>query len=1161
MNSELRRLRCLHELSILDMPCKAEYEALVEATARLCGMPAAALCMVDEQRVQPIAVFGTPLAEVAREQSMCAYAIGSPGLFIVQDTRRDERFRDSPWVTGAAQVVFYAAMPLVLADGAAVGSLAILDSVPRSMPPDAARLLALQAQQAVALLRGRRDGQRLQQTQQQLAEIETLGHVGRWEFDIDARRVHWSDEVFRILGHEPQTFVPTLANFASQLHPEDRPALSHDLAHLDAGDGLVDTVHRVVRPDGSVRHVHERGRRVSYPGSLGDRVVGTMHDVTAEHEAVDAMRQQMLQQRHLHERLRLACRLGHLGDWHFDVATRRLHWGEEVYRILGIDAHEEASIDKVLRLLAPLEREALMNAFSDCCRSGTPYDLVLQITSTSGRTLWSRSMGEAVRDADGQITRVQGAFQDVTDQVLAVERDHALSRRLQAALEGMGDAFCLLAPDSRVLYFNVAAERLLSCDRGAVLGQPLWEAVASLADSPLHQAAQESLDSGHSTHLGYFHAPQRRWHEASVHCADSGLAIYIRDVTQQHARMETWRLLAEAMPLIVWTALLDGSVDYLNPALARYAGVPIEALMREGWLDLVHPDDRPRVIRTWAEARARREAGQSEFRLRRADGVYRWHLARTVLLADLAGQLKWYGSTTDIDDTKLLQQAAQAMALQLATTMESITDAIFTLDEQWCFTFLNRQAQLELGRPREELLGRPLWQEFPGASGTRFQQELEHCVASRGAVHFEEVFVPLDKALEVSAYPSDSGVTVYFRDVTQRRRSEQDRVARQAAEHASQAKSEFLARVSHELRTPLNAILGFAQLMELDADAPLQGVQAERLHRIRGAGRHLLDMINEILYLTGIEAGNVQLNLAPVAIAPVVQQCLESLEPQAAAAGVKLRNGMHSDMPVVLADEKRLRQVLLNLLSNAVKYNRRGGWVEVSVRTDADRIRIDVADTGKGLSTQQLARLFQAFDRLGAERTEIEGTGLGLVISKGLTQLMQGDLHVAQREGGGSVFTLELRSAHAAAEPGFPMSDSAAPAPVATSDGSDGSFSLLYIEDEPVNALLVRQVLLARPQYRLHEAADGRSGVQLARELQPDLVLIDMNLPDMKGYEVLALLQGDASTAHLRCIALSADAMPSTIRAALETGFIDFWTKPIDVPDFLRRLDGKLQEH
>ncbi|MDZ5458088.1 PAS domain S-box protein [Azohydromonas lata] len=1168
MNEEVRRLRTLHELGLLDTAPQAEYDDLARLAATLCGTPSAALTLVDEHRTWPKATFGPPMPEVSREDSLCARALGAGDFFEVEDATRDAALSGLAPVSGPPHIAFYACVPLALADGARVGALSVFDTRARRLDEAARDWLRTLARQAVCLLERQLERRRHEETAQQLADIQSLSHVGTWSLELASGSVQWSAEVFRILGLDESTFVPSREAYFALVHPEDRPRLEHAIAR--AGEAPMDLRVRVLRPDGSRRCVHERAALREGPEPFGQRLAGTIQDVTAEHEALLALQQRQQALERAGERLRLACEMGHLGTWEFDVLRQRLHGDAEYLRILGFEPAETPTPQQVIALFEPGHQRAIALAFEQACEHGTPYDLVLKFTCRKGLTRWTRSVGKPVRGVAGPgagssaVVRVHGIFQDISQQVEAVEAAYQVGRQLEATLERMSDAFYLLDGHWRFLYFNAAAERLLGRSRRELLGHTLWEAFPATVGSPLEQLYRATMADGRTRRLEFHYRPQDRWHDISAFATDEGLAVYFRDNTEQHVQMQKWRLLAESMPIVVWTARQDGTLDFASSRLARYTGVPVEQVIPQGWLALVHPDDKGAVVQRWGEAVKQLKPFEIEYRLRRFDGAWRWHLisAQPVNI-DGGATMAWYGSSVDIHDHKRLEQEARALATRLTATMESITDGIFSLDDGWRFTYVNGQAEVFLARRRGELLGRTVWDEFPEAVGSRFQREYELCMRTGTVVRFEEHYPPLGKRYEVSAYPSDDGgITVYFRDVTEREQAERERAARRTAEQASEAKSRFLARISHELRTPLNAILGFAQMMEMDADAPLRGAQAERLRKVHAAGRHLLAMISEILDLASIEAGSTPLALQALDLHALVRGSLGSVEPLAEAAGVRLINDVGAGAPAVLADGLRLHQVLLNLAANAVKYNVRGGWVRLSAREESGRVRIEVADCGRGLTDEQLAHLFQPFNRLGAEKTDIEGAGLGLVIAKGLAQLMQGELHAARREGGGSVFTLELPRAHPP-EAAVPAVAQPAAAPQGGPAGGEAAVpaapaSVLYIEDDPVNALLVKHILALRPNCTLHEAADGAAGIAMARRLQPDLILTDMNLPDMTGYEVLAALRADEATRDLCCIALSADAMPDNVKRALAAGFADFWTKPIDVPGFLMRLDGLL---
>ena len=379
------------------------------------------------------------------------------------------------------------------------------------------------------------------------------------------------------------------------------------------------------------------------------------------------------------------------------------------------------------------------------------------------------------------------------------------------------------------------------------------------------------------------------------------------------------------------------------------------------------------------------------------------------------------------------------------------------------------------------------------------------------------------------------------------------KTAKVTAEEANQAKSDFLSSMSHELRSPLNAILGFAQLMETGTPAPTAG-QLDSIEQILQAGWYLLELINEILDLSLIESGKLSLSLEPLALAELLADCQSMIEPQAQKSGIQVHFPRLQGAWLIRADRTRLKQVLVNLLSNAIKYNRVGGRVDVSCTESAlGRTRISVQDTGEGLAPEKLAQLFQSFNRLGQEGGAQEGTGIGLVVSKRLVELMGGHIGVDSIVGGGCTFWFELATAVAQAPP-EPAELALMPsAPPLASDAAVRT--LLCVEDNPANLLLVERLMARRPDVRLLSARDGRAGVELARAVRPDVILMDINLPGISGITALRILAEDPSTAHIPVIALSANAMPRDIEKGLRAGFFRYLTKPIKVGEFLDTLD------
>ena len=381
--------------------------------------------------------------------------------------------------------------------------------------------------------------------------------------------------------------------------------------------------------------------------------------------------------------------------------------------------------------------------------------------------------------------------------------------------------------------------------------------------------------------------------------------------------------------------------------------------------------------------------------------------------------------------------------------------------------------------------------------------------------------------------------------------------AKFVAEKANLAKSEFLSSMSHELRTPLSAILGFAQLMESGSPSPTDS-QKRSIDQILQAGWYLLELINEILDLALIESGKLSLSLEPISLAEVMRECQAMIEPQAQKRGISVAFP-HFEMPCfVQADRIRVKQVFINLLSNAIKYSKVDGTVVVEhITSTPGRIRICVKDSGEGLAADKLAQLFQPFNRLGQEANAEEGTGIGLVTTKRLVELMKGVIGVESTVGVGSVFWIEL---DLTVEP-HPAAGAAEPTAVARAQvhADAQSRTLLYVEDNPANLLLVEDLIARRPDMRLLSARDGNRGVEIAHASRPDVILMDINLPGISGIQALRILAEDAATAHIPVIALSANAMPRDIEKGLEAGFFHYLTKPIKVKEFMDTLDVALK--
>ena len=420
-------------------------------------------------------------------------------------------------------------------------------------------------------------------------------------------------------------------------------------------------------------------------------------------------------------------------------------------------------------------------------------------------------------------------------------------------------------------------------------------------------------------------------------------------------------------------------------------------------------------------------------------------------------------------------------------------------------------------------------------------------------LHTDGRWVPLESRGRVlrDAQGDVVGAVVISRDVTESVEAERAlQQAKDEADRANVAKSEFMSRMSHELRTPLNSVLGFAQILQMELQSPSE---LEMISYIVKSGGYLLELINEVLDISRVETGSIAVSLELVSVDALVLACLREVSSEAAASGVEIFNDCETNR-LVRADPQHLKQVLVNLLSNAVKYNHAGGTVTLTCDEEGGRLRLRVTDTGPGVAPQLHDRLFAPFDRLDAASKGIEGTGLGLALSKGLMEAIGGSLGVESQPGTGSTFWMEL-----------PLATTSTNFAELTPNAESGSnenltATVLYIEDNVGNVRLMERLMAHRPNLRLMTSLEGRRGFELARQHRPDLIILDVHMPDLSGYEVLELLRGDKWTSTIPVVMLSADASYEQVQKFSDAGARDYLTKPLDLPNFLSQLESYLRE-
>jgi len=660
-----------------------------------------------------------------------------------------------------------------------------------------------------------------------------------------------------------------------------------------------------------------------------------------------------------------------------------------------------------------------------------------------------------------------------------------------------------------------------------------------------------------------------RWDDGVV---TAGLLVIV-DITQQKRAEQEAKEQAERVadlyneaPIAYHSLGPDGTYLEVNDTELRWLGYERDEMVgKTRFAELLTDESRGVFAERFSRFIEEGEAHDLEYDLVRRDGSVMTVLITSTAVTDEQGRfVRSRTSMVDITDRRRAQEALMENEAFLESVVENVPTMIFVKEaDELRFVRFNRAGEELLGYAREDLMGKNDFDFFPEDEARFFVAKDRHVLEDGAMLDIpEEPIHTRDgvRILHTRKVPilGADGQPRYLlgisEDITETREQQEElQAAKEEAERANRAKDEFLSRMSHELRTPLNSVLGFAQLIEMADD--LSDKHRESLRHILRAGTHLVGLIDDILDLSRIAAGGLSISAEPVPVTDLFRESIDLVRPLAGERGVRVKfedaNGLH-----VLADRQRLKQVLLNLLSNAIKYNRDGGQVVVSwEKGEPGRLNLHVADTGPGIPTDRIDRLFVPFDRLGAEATEVPGAGLGLSLSKSLVEVMGGELTAESEQGSGSRFTVQL----ALAEPPIDRltREERGPHDVgATRPGTSGT--VLYIEDNLANLALIERVVERRGGVALFTAMQGGLGIDLARQHRPDLILLDVHLPDMNGHEALRRLREDAVTHDIPVVIVSADATTSTVKRFLASGAADYVTKPIVVPRFLDILDRSL---
>ncbi len=776
--------------------------------------------------------------------------------------------------------------------------------------------------------------------------------------------------------------------------------------------------------------------------------------------------------------------------------------------------------------------------------------------------------------------------EEIAERERAEEELRRKSSELEAIFRALPDSYLRLADDGTIVETRTGMETSGSVWPLDWAGARLTSVLPAGAEEDVEAALEGVRRNGRVARIEYSSdedGQPRDFEARLVPLSGSEIIAIIREITDRkeaeralQRSEEHFRLLIENSSDVATILGPDGTNWYQSPSITGVLGYAPEELVGTRAFERIHPEDLESARTALSTAVLNPgTAISAEFRYRHRDGSYRYLEARAKTLHAESAEGGVVVNSRDVSDRHAAEMELQKREERFRRLIENGSDLIAQISVEGLITYISPSVERLLGYDPEALVGR-LAVEFIHPDDVGIMVEGQREVFSRPGSTSTTEFRMMHRdgswrvmegvARTVSQDCADDGLVATARDITERKSFEvalrnamnEAETAREAAERANRAKSEFLSRMSHELRTPLNSVLGFAQVVARKEISPDQRRAVDHILR---AGRHLLNLINEVLDIARIESNRQALSLEPVQLRGVVLEALNLVHPLAVERGCQVDECDVDETWYVRADRQRLTQVLLNLLSNAIKYNRPGGRVWLGVRTlevdGVPRLRLSVSDSGIGIPEASMGELFTPFARLGAEETGVEGTGLGLALSLRLVQAMDGQLTAESRVGEGSTFAVELPLVDSPLQHWTPARARHARDP---RDGRDARpATILYVEDNLANLALVETVLATRPEISVLPALQGQIGLELAAEHAPDLVLLDLHLPDMSGVDVLRRLRAGERTREIPVVIVSADATADSMRRLQAEGATTYLTKPIDVDEFLATIDRLLQ--
>jgi len=921
-----------------------------------------------------------------------------------------------------------------------------------------------------------------------------------------------SESVKQQTGYSPEQFTANSNFWADNIHPEDRDQTPGALPQLFEHN-MHQHEYRFRINDGSYRWMHDEMRLIRNAAGEPVEVIGYWVDIDERKQAEQALELNK-------ERLRRGQVFANIGTWDWNIQSGELFWSERIAPLFGYPEGDlETSYDNFIGAVHPDDRQTVIDAVNDCVEHDKHYEIEHRVVWPDGSIRWLLERGAVMRDTDGNALQMLGVVQDIDDrkraEIALVERERQLREAQTLAHIGSWQA-------------------------DMVSGKLTWsdEVYLIFGHEPgnFKPSVQAFMDAVHPDDMAQLLESEKLAEQTGRHDVE-------HRIIQPNGTVRHVHELAQAETNAAGNLLrLTGTVQDIT----EHKLLQEQMAQQKKLLDMLHRSTTDFVVKgNFSETinemlHTLLELTESEYGftgevLYNDDGT---PYLKTHAMTNIAWDSETKALYEDFKDKGFEFRNLKTLFGQVITSRKSVLSNDPASDP--------RAGGLPKGHPAIHcFLGVPIFygHELIGMYG----------IANR-ANGYDDKLLQFLRPLDTTY-----GVLIHSKRMTEKDAHNRNALvkAKEAAERANQAKSNFLSNMSHELRTPMNAILGFGQLLEYDDKLPTE--HQDNVQEILKAGHHLLELINEVLDLAKVESGQIDLSLEPVDVCEIAKECLSLVATLADKRDIHLSHTWPRDT-AVRADRTRLKQVLLNLLSNAIKYNRKGGSVKLEVQPEGqDRLRIRITDTGPGIATEHLEELFQPFNRLGAETSEVEGTGIGLTITRRIVEMMGGTMGVESKIGVGSSFWIELPLESITEEIDYNNSATNDSTSLAES-GKKVLHTALYIEDNPANLKLVAQIFGQRKHIHLLTAHAPELGIELARTHRPELILLDINMPGMDGYQLMEIFKAEASLKNIPVIAITANAMPRDIERGKAAGFNDYLTKPLDVKKFLNTIDQYLSD-